>query len=83
MKRLKPFISVFFFHWGFKAETEREVFSHSRTIDLVVICPTEADRKRLQNTVFSHFRQRNALELKGFHDPLTVDNFNRIMMLCS
>jgi len=69
-----------FQNWGVKVETEREVFSRARTIDLVVTCSTEAEREQLQNTVFSHFRQLNALELKGFHDPLTIDNFNRIMM---
>jgi len=39
----------------------------------VVRC-NDADQKRLQNTVFAHFRQFNALELKGFNDPLTVAN---------
>jgi len=76
----KAFYHRLFQNWGVKVETEREVFSHARTIDLVVTCSSEADRERLRNTVFSHFRQLNALELKGFHDPLTVDNFNRIMM---
>jgi hypothetical protein len=76
----KAFYHRLFQNWGVKVETEREVFSRARTIDLVVTCPSEADRERLQNTVFSHFRQLNALELKGFHDPLSVDNFNRIMM---
>ncbi len=76
----KAFYYRLFQNWGVKVETEREVFSRARTIDLVVTCPTEADRERLQNTVFSHFLQLNALELKGFHDPLTVDNFNRVMM---
>ncbi len=76
----KAFYHRLFQNWGVKVETEREVFSHARTIDLVVTCPSEADRERLRNTVFSHFQQLNALELKGFHDPLTVDNFNRIMM---
>jgi len=76
----KAFYHRLFQNWGVKVETEREVFSRARTIDLVVTCPSKADRERLQNTVFSHFQQLNALELKGFHDPLTVDNFNRIMM---
>jgi hypothetical protein len=76
----KAFYHRLFQNWGVEVETEREVFSRARTIDLVVTCPNEADRERLQNTVFSHFRQLNALEFKGFHDPLTVDNFNRIMM---
>ena len=76
----KAFYHRLFQNWGFEAETEREVFSRSGTIDLVVACPTSAERQRLQKTVFAHFRQWNAIELKGFHDPLTVDNFNRIMM---
>jgi len=75
----KAFYYRLFKNWGLSVETEREVFSHSRTIDLVVRC-TNADRSRLQNTVFAHLRQLNAIELKGFHDPLTVDNYNRIMM---
>ncbi len=76
----KAFYQRLFKSWGLKVETEREVFSRSRTIDLVVACLNETDRARLQHTVFSHFRQLNAIELKGFHDPLTVDNLNRIIM---
>jgi len=76
----KAFYQRLFKSWGLKVETEREVFSRSRTIDLVVACINETDRERLQHTVFSHFRQLNAIELKGFHDPLTVDNLNRIIM---
>jgi len=30
--------------------------------------------------LFTHFRQLNALELKGIHDPLTVNDHNLIMM---
>jgi hypothetical protein len=75
----KAFYHRLFKNWGLVVETEREVFSRSRTIDLVVAC-TDADQVQLQKTVFAHFRQLNAIELKGFHDPLTVDNFNRIMM---
>jgi hypothetical protein len=51
-----------------------------RKIDLVVTCHTEAEHERLKNTVFAHLRQLNAIELKGFHDPLTIADFNRIMM---
>jgi len=76
----KAFYQRLFKSWGLKVETEREVFSRSRTIDLVVACLNETDRARLQHTVFNHFRQLNAIELKGFHDPLTVDNLNRIIM---
>ena len=75
----KAFYHRFFKSWGFEAETEREVFSRSRTIDLVVTC-TDANRRKLQNTLFAHFRQLNALELKGIHDPLTVDDYNLIVM---
>jgi hypothetical protein len=75
----KAFYHRFFQSWGFEAETEREVFSHSRTIDLVVTC-TDANRRKLQNTLFAHFRQLNAIELKGIHDPLTVDDYNLIVM---
>ncbi|SEH04211.1 Uncharacterised protein [Candidatus Venteria ishoeyi] len=28
---------------------------------------------------FAHFRQLNAIELKGCHDVLTVKDFNKIM----
>jgi hypothetical protein len=75
----KTFYHRLFQNWGIGAETEREVFSHSRKIDLVVRC-TDADHSKLQNTVFAHFRQVNALEFKGIHDPLTVDEYNLILM---
>jgi hypothetical protein len=75
----KAFYHRFFKSWGFETETEREVFSRSRTIDLVVTC-TDANRSKLQNTLFAHFRQLNALELKGIHDPLTVNDYNLIAM---
>ncbi len=75
----KAFYHHFFESRGFKVETEREVFSRSRKIDLVVKC-TDANRRQLQNTIFAHFRQLNALELKGVHDPLTVSDYNLIVM---
>jgi hypothetical protein len=75
----KAFYHRLFKNWGIEVETEQEVFSRSRKIDLVVIC-TDADRSKLQSTVFAHFRPLNALELKGIHDPLTVDKYNIILM---
>jgi len=60
-------------------EPEREVFSRSRKIDLVVKC-SDADYAQLQNTPFAHFRQLNSIEFKGINDPLTVANYFRIMM---
>jgi hypothetical protein len=75
----KAFYHRLFKNWGIEVETEREIFSRSRKIDLVVTC-TEANRSQLQNTAFAHFRHLNALELKGIHDPLTVANYNRIVM---
>jgi len=75
----KAFFYHLFKNWGIEVETEKEVFSRSRKIDLVVTC-TDTDRTHLQNTVFAHFRQLNAVELKGIHDPLTVANYFRIMM---
>ncbi|EDN70264.1 hypothetical protein BGP_1042 [Beggiatoa sp. PS] len=76
----KAFYHRWFKNCGIAVETEREVFSRSRKIDLVVTC-TDTDRSsKLQNTVFAHFRQLNALELKGIHDPLTVDEYNLIVM---
>jgi hypothetical protein len=60
-------------------ETEREVFARGRAIDLVVCC-TEADLARLQDTIFAHFRRLNDLELKGVHDPLTLPGLNLIIM---
>jgi len=74
----KAFYQRLFKNWGFEVESEREIFSRSRTIDLVVTCQT--DRTILQQTVFSHFQQLNAIELKGIHDPLTIADYNRILM---
>jgi hypothetical protein len=75
----KEFFQRLFMNWGIEVETEREVFSRSRKIDLVVKC-SDADYAQLQNTPFAHFRQLNSLELKGINDPLTVANYFRIMM---
>jgi hypothetical protein len=75
----KAFYRKLFEQWGLFVETEREVFFRGRAIDLVVTC-TEDDQNRLQNTVFSHFRHLNAIELKGINDPLTLIDYNRIMM---
>ena len=75
----KAFYHRFFKSKGLSVETELEVFSRSRKIDLVVGC-TDADNFKLQDTVFAHFRQVNAVELKGIHDPLTVDDYNLILM---
>jgi hypothetical protein len=76
----KDFYRQLFEGWGLRVETQREVFFHGRTIDLVVSCPTAAQRQRLQATFFSYFRRFNALEFKGIHDPLTLRDYNRIMM---
>jgi hypothetical protein len=75
----KAFYQRFFKSQGLSVETEYEVFSRSRQIDLVVTC-TDADQSKLQNTAFAHFRAKNAVELKGVHDPLTVDEYNLILM---
>jgi len=75
----KTFFHRLFMNWGIEVETEREVFSHSRKIDLVVKC-SDTDHAQLQNTPFAHFRQLNSLEFKGINDPLTVANYFRIMM---
>ncbi|MCP4695919.1 MAG: hypothetical protein GY862_03575, partial [Gammaproteobacteria bacterium] len=60
-------------------KTEQEIFSHSRTIDLVVIC-RDSEQKKLRDSLFAHFKELNAIELKGYNDPLTVKDFNRVMM---
>lgn len=65
--------------WGLTVEAGRVVFARSRMIDLVVEC-TKADRARLKETVFAHFRTFNAIELKGGGDPLTPEDVNVIMM---
>jgi hypothetical protein len=75
----KAFYRQFFENQGIAVESEREVFFRGRSIDLVVTC-TDSDKAQLENTVFSHFRWLNALELKGIHDPLTLLDYNRIMM---
>jgi len=75
----KIFYRRFFEDKGLLVETEREVFFRARKIDLVVNC-TQEEITCLKNTVFSHFRELNALELKGPKDPLTVKDYNRIMM---
>lgn len=64
---------------GIRAIPQYEVFSLSRATDLVVEC-AEGDVKKLQQTIFAHFRRVNALEFKGIHDPLTASDLNLIMM---
>ena len=75
----KTFYGKLFKNLGLGVETEREIFSQARSIDLVVTCVNYQQHK-LQETVFSHFRQLNAIELKGYNDALTTKDFNRIMM---
>ena len=75
----KTFYQQLFTRWGIQAESQLAIFFRSRTIDLVVHCG-EADRRHLAETVFSHFRLLNALELKGVHDPLTLIDYNRILL---
>ncbi len=75
----KTFYNALFKSWGLDVETECEIFSRSRCIDLVVQC-RESQRTMLESTIFSHFRQLNAIELKGGADSLTVKDYNRIMM---
>ncbi|HFD31642.1 MAG TPA: hypothetical protein ENJ28_02850 [Gammaproteobacteria bacterium] len=75
----KSFYSALFKGWGLNVETECEIFARSRCIDLVIQCK-DAQQTQLQNSVFNHFRQLNALELKGHNDPLTIRDYNRIMM---
>ena len=65
--------------WGIRAETEYPVFHRSRRIDLVVDC-APSDGQRLQDTVFSYFGSVNAVEFKGHQDPLTMRDFNLVMM---
>lgn len=76
----KEFYRKLFEDWGLSVETQREVFFQGRAIDLVVTCPTAAQRQCLQPTLFSYFRRLNALEFKGIHDPLTILDYNKIMM---
>ncbi len=75
----KVFYRRFFENKGLLVETEREVFFRARKIDLVVTC-TESEQNSLDNTIFSHFRSVNVLELKGPNDPLTMKDYNRILM---
>ncbi|MEK8020040.1 MAG: hypothetical protein VSS75_024465 [Candidatus Parabeggiatoa sp.] len=75
----KNFYRQLFEGWGLTVETEREVFFRARSIDLVVTGPTSGT-SQLQQTLFSYFRQINVLEFKGINDPLTVADYNRIMM---
>jgi hypothetical protein len=76
----KDFYRKLFEEWGLTAETQREVFFQGRAIDLVVSCPTPAQQQSLQPTLFSYFQRLNALEFKGIHDPLTILDYNKIMM---
>lgn len=75
----KTFYGNLFKRWGLHVETEYEIFSQARRIDLVVTCP-QTEQKKLAHTLFAYFRELNAIELKGYHDPLTIKDFNRIMM---
>lgn len=75
----KTFYQQLFTQWGLRVESQLAIFFRSRTIDLVVHC-AEAERQRLGGTVFSHFRLLNALEFKGVHDPLTLTDYNRILL---
>lgn len=75
----KTYYRRFFEKQGMRAVSQYEVFSRSRTIDLVVEC-IEEDYAKLVDTIFAHFRRLNALEFKGFNDPLTTIDLNRIRM---
>lgn len=75
----KQFYQQLFARWGIRVESQLAIFFRSRTIDLVVQC-TEADRRQLRTTIFGYFRFLNALEFKGVHDPLTLADYNRILM---
>ncbi|MBV7335877.1 hypothetical protein KFU94_48080 [Chloroflexi bacterium TSY] len=74
----KTYYRRFFEKQGMRAVSQYEVFSRSRTIDLVVECIE--DYAKLVDTIFAHFRRLNALEFKGFNDPLTTIDLNRIRM---
>jgi len=76
----KEFYRQWFEQWGLTVETQREVFFQGRAIDLVVSCPTPEQRHHLQPTLFAYFRRLNAMEFKGIHDPLTILDYNKIMM---
>jgi hypothetical protein len=75
----KAYYQQYFEKLEIPAITQYEVFARSRAIDLMVTC-TAADLGKLAETVFAHFRTVNALEFKGYHDPLTAVDFNVIMM---
>ena len=75
----KAYYQQYFEKLEIPAITQYEVFARSRAIDLMVTC-TPADLDKLAETVFAHFRTVNALEFKGYHDPLTAIDFNVIMM---
>jgi hypothetical protein len=75
----KTFYQQLFTRWGLRVESQLAIFFRSRTIDLVVHC-AEAERQRLGGTVFSHFRLLNAVEFKGVHDPLSLTDYNRILL---
>ena len=77
--RAKLFYRRFLEQYGAQVESEYSVFFRSRSIDLVAHC-TGDNLAQLQTTIFGHFRTLNALELKGVHDPLTLVDYNRIMM---
>lgn len=75
----KAYYRRYFENLQISAIAQYEVFARGRAIDLLVTC-LATDRQKLTNTVFAHFRAVNALEFKGYHDPLTAVNFNVIMM---
>lgn len=75
----KSYYRRFFEERGLYAIQQYEIFSRSRSIDLVVESQS-ASIPQLQETIFGHFRRLNALEFKGINDPLTTIDFNRIMM---
>jgi len=77
---VKQFYRRLFLSWGIsEVESEKEVFSRSRKIDLVVKC-SPADLERLQDTVFCNFDELNGIELKGDDDPITLHDYNIMMM---
>jgi len=75
----KAYYRRYFEKLDIPAVTQYEVFARSRAIDIMVTCTAE-DLHKLAETSFAHFRQINALEFKGYHDPLTAINLNVIMM---
>jgi hypothetical protein len=58
----KNFYQRFFTDLGMRTTTQYEVFSRSRSIDILVECAVE-DLPKLHDTVFNHFRRVNVLEL--------------------